>query len=366
MKTLLKLMNKPKLFFVLFLAIIINWSLASSVLALMPDRSEEIGENTVGCCKKFDKAAPDKYTTQDTIKADCEKIADQYAKVEWDGTKRALGNECAEKLDQTPVKSGEAIKFTPEVTIPGSKFVAGQEITLADSTKPLAEYIIAILKYAIGIIGIISAIVLMLGGVKWLTAAGNSSAVSESKTMIVSSLTGLILTIGSFLLLSTINPNLTTLKITPVKRIQYIGLEMGCCEKTDEQGNITTATISKDECAVIDYATTKFFKDQVAEANKCVDITGCCLLDIGTQTGLFEWPWGDDQVCINKVLKKDCTEKETSPIWSFVAGINFFKEDVDAEFYLGEKCQEVDDCDKDLICENFSECEQKLILREQP
>jgi len=242
-------------------------------------------QEDIGCCEQYSKES-NVLRTQNLSETECTKSKDvlDLEKVNWLSNKRALGAKCVEKLDTKTSDSGEATTFTPQVTVPDSDYIAGNTITLAENTKPLAEYVIAIFKYSIGVIGIISAIVLMYGGVRWLTAAGNSSAVSDAKTYILSSLTGLILTFGSFLLLSTINTNLTNLKITEVKRIQYLGLNFGCCKKTAQDGSVTTQNLSPENCDLIKqeqvnpngFKSVEFFLDQEALNNTCEPIKGCC------------------------------------------------------------------------------------------
>jgi hypothetical protein len=83
----------------------------------------------------------------------------------------------------------------------------------------LGQYIAGIQSYAIGVVGIIAVIVLMIGGIIWLTAAGNSSQITQAKKMIGGSFFGLLLVFGSYLILYMVNPNLTELK--PIK-ISYI------------------------------------------------------------------------------------------------------------------------------------------------
>jgi hypothetical protein len=76
----------------------------------------------------------------------------------------------------------------------------------------LGQYIGGIQKYAIGIVGILAVIVLMIGGVIWLTAAGNQNQIGRAKKMIAGSLVGLTLVFSSYIILFLINPNLTIMK----------------------------------------------------------------------------------------------------------------------------------------------------------
>jgi len=84
----------------------------------------------------------------------------------------------------------------------------------------IGEYIRGIYQYAIGIVGILAAIVLMWGGVMWLTSGGNTGQVSEAKEWIKASLTGLVIALSSYTILYIINPDLTTFKSLNIESIE--------------------------------------------------------------------------------------------------------------------------------------------------
>lgn len=359
--------------------------LIGALVGLFAGASPALAED-VGCCKKFNPPDPQgvmKVTTEDATKEKCEQIASQYEKTEWVPNMRAINFDCAAKLNTSPLEPGGPVEFTPQVTVPGSQYAAGQSVKLADSTKALGEYIIAIFKYSIGIIGIISAIVLMFGGIRWLTAGGNGSAIDEAKTYIAGSLSGLILTLGSFLLLSTINLKLTELTVTPVKRIQYVSFEMGCCLKTDkaDPSKITAETMGKEACEKIDYATTTFTKDYIAFTDdkgvqKCVADKGCCIVKVtnNSQWGQlkslynniaegdpFKNPAEKGRFCFNMATENICKSKNSSfmarGVKSMTQGLmelslisKFFTDSKildqsTVEFQLDKKCQDIPDCE---------------------
>lgn len=121
------------------------------------------------------------------------------------------------------------ITFTPQISIPG---VSAGKI----SPTSIGSYIIAIYKYAIGIVGILATVVMMIGGIIWLTAGGNSTRIEDAKSWISASLTGLIIALCSFLILSTVNPALTTFKPIGVDTVgkatsssSNLDLTKGCC-----------------------------------------------------------------------------------------------------------------------------------------
>lgn len=116
------------------------------------------------------------------------------------------------------------------VSIPGTKNFTNIDCQAGEicNIPWLAQYIAGLQRYAIGIIGIISVIVLMIGGVLWLASGGNGTQIEKAKKMIVGSIIGLFLTMASYLILFLINPNLTILKsleITSLSRVDLSELE---------------------------------------------------------------------------------------------------------------------------------------------
>ena len=112
--------------------------------------------------------------------------------------------------------ASEKLVFTPQVEIGTMK-----SITLGDSTRPIAEYIKAIYTYAVGAVGILATVMLMIGGLRWILAAGNPSSVSEAKDIIMASISGMVLVLTSYLVINQVNPSLTDLSknITTIKSV---------------------------------------------------------------------------------------------------------------------------------------------------
>lgn len=97
---------------------------------------------------------------------------------------------------------------TLEVPLPG---IGGEPgIT---TTPFLPDYIKYIFNFTLGIGGLIVFGVLLYSGFNFLTSVGNPSKMADSKDRIFSALLGLVVLLGSWLLLTTINPEL--IKINP-------------------------------------------------------------------------------------------------------------------------------------------------------
>jgi hypothetical protein len=89
-----------------------------------------------------------------------------------------------------------------EVPIPG----------LTSTCLPaLPDYIMAIFNFSLMIIGIVVFGALIYGGFRYLTSAGNPSAMTDAKDQIFSALLGLIILFSAWLILNTINPELVIL-----------------------------------------------------------------------------------------------------------------------------------------------------------
>ena len=73
----------------------------------------------------------------------------------------------------------------------------------------ISEYITGLYNYGLSIAGILAAIMLMAGGLLWLVSGGDASKVTQAKELIGGSVTGLIILMSSYILLYTINPDLT-------------------------------------------------------------------------------------------------------------------------------------------------------------
>ena len=92
-----------------------------------------------------------------------------------------------------------------EVPLPET---GGGQITTAPI---LPDYVKYIFNFSIGIAGLIAFLMLVYGGFRYLTSAGNPSAMSDANSQIFASLIGLIVILGVWLLLTTINPQLIVL-----------------------------------------------------------------------------------------------------------------------------------------------------------
>src|SRR3972149_9903350 len=76
----------------------------------------------------------------------------------------------------------------------------------------LAPQIAHFYQWALGIGGLVALGIIVFGGILYTVSAGNASKQDDAKQWITGALIGLLLLFGSYLILNTINPELTKLK----------------------------------------------------------------------------------------------------------------------------------------------------------
>ncbi len=190
----------------------------------------------------------------------------------------------------------ESLNFIPQITIPGSIFeeseetIVGQSYTETDqetsrektimSSTLLPRYIKAIYKYGIGISSFLALIMIVAGGLIWLTSAGSPDKIGKAKSIITSSIIGLVLLLGTYTMAQLVNPALLNFK--PIKT-EYIGAtKTGCCEITE--GDDVKAIISiKNECNQEEESTFYPGHSPNKERTECL-ANGCCFIEFEVET----------------------------------------------------------------------------------
>ncbi|MBI2475524.1 N-acetylmuramoyl-L-alanine amidase [Candidatus Uhrbacteria bacterium] len=89
----------------------------------------------------------------------------------------------------------------------------------------LADYIQGVYIYLLSIAAIIAVVYMMIGGLRWVLAAGGASNIGEAKTMIKNAVIGLVLLLSVVLILETVNPQLATFNPFTIERIQEVTID---------------------------------------------------------------------------------------------------------------------------------------------
>ncbi|MDD4443925.1 MAG: pilin [Patescibacteria group bacterium] len=130
----------------------------------------------------------------------------------------------------TPLQAQIDFKF--QIPIPGleGEMPVGKKEGDKMKSDLLAKYIEGIYNYSFMIAGILAAVMLMAGGVIWLISAGNKSTISKAKTMITSSLVGLVILLLSYFILDTINPELLKKRDISIDMMKEPEFSDYCCQ----------------------------------------------------------------------------------------------------------------------------------------
>jgi len=92
--------------------------------------------------------------------------------------------------------------YEPLVQIPG----------VPEGEVDISKYLVGIYNFLLSIVGIVAVVMLIIGGMKYITAAGSGSAVQNAKDTIKDAIFGLLLALMSYVIVSTINPDVLYLR----------------------------------------------------------------------------------------------------------------------------------------------------------
>jgi len=163
----------------------------------------------------------------------------------------------------------------------------------------LNTYISEIYKYAIGVGGILAAMMIMIGSTKWLMAAGNSASISEAQSWVVGAVTGVVLLLSSYLILYQINPDLVLFKPFRIGSVEKVSLadikekftSMSMPSKEEMKGGFTAFVTGYCQPKASDFKTRKDFLCAVGLNCSCPgglpgrDVKGTC----GPNSNGFSW-----------------------------------------------------------------------------
>jgi len=156
-------------------------------------------------------------------------------------------------LTPTPKKQPVA-PSSPKISIPipDLKLRSPQMLKIGDNDYIdipwIADYVAGAFRYGVGIGAVIAAVMIMIGGIQYLTAGGDTSRVMKGKEKISDAVLGLSILFGSFLILSTVNPdlvNLNSLRVMTIKRIEFRP------EEEYDPGDSVGQTISGAACKTV-------------------------------------------------------------------------------------------------------------------
>jgi len=87
----------------------------------------------------------------------------------------------------------------------GEDFAGQAGLGQADLTSTIAQ----IIRIALGFLGILAVIIILMGGFKWMTAGGNDDKVKDAKKLIISGIIGLVIVVSAFAIASFVITQIT-------------------------------------------------------------------------------------------------------------------------------------------------------------
>ncbi len=123
----------------------------------------------------------------------------------------------------------------PAVYIPGYTGFSTLQVQDAGGSRFLdipflAEYIVVVYRYALGIIVTLATVMVVVGGLRWTLAAGDAGRVGQAKETILRAVMGLLIAFGSYAILAVINPELVSfrnIRLNLIQRQETVNVENG-------------------------------------------------------------------------------------------------------------------------------------------
>jgi len=132
--------------------------------------------------------------------------------------------------------------YTQSRPIPLQVSIGGYEVV------GLGNYMRRLFTFLVGISGITAGIMIIWAGIIWLTSAGNPEKINDARHKIGNALIGLMLILGSYLILQTINPALLNLEPLSLLQRRREGLPAAVTAKIPDCRGITSSS----QCVAIE------------------------------------------------------------------------------------------------------------------
>lgn len=146
----------------------------------------------------------------------------------------------------------------------------------AESLGDFRTYIRNFYFFSIGAAMLVATILMMVGGVIWLTSAGNQGRIAKAKEFIINPLIGVILLIAAYVILQIINPKLVALDSADLPVIPGAGTcdydWVESCHGTPELRNAKVGcfqVITEEECVITAPSASCPDKGRFTEKNQC-------------------------------------------------------------------------------------------------
>lgn len=143
-------------------------------------------------------------------------------------------------LAQDLREDGSGVIYTeviiPDATPPGQTLDKRAEYFAEGKVVDLAQYLGIVYNFLISIAGLVASVMMIVGGFQYLTSGGDAGKIGAAKTRITNALMGLLLVLGAYTILKTINPALVVLKLPSVQVVSTELSFLPWCEDVVSKG----------------------------------------------------------------------------------------------------------------------------------
>ena len=141
-------------------------------------------------------------------------------------------------IAQEPIHAENALESksiipTLKLQVPIDKLteITSQELK---EGRGIQTFIVAAYQWTLGFVMILAVLALTFAGLVWMTAAGGKERVGKAKEIIKNTLVGLVLAIGSYVILAALNPKLIELPALRLETVQKKELKITLLTKSCE------------------------------------------------------------------------------------------------------------------------------------
>ncbi len=162
-------------------------------------------------------------------------------------------------LDGRQISASAPVTVTAAGTVTGGPTTSGGEsgppqagpvpleVRIGDfaSAVDIPSYVAALYRYGLGVGTTIAMVMVVIGGFQYVASRGNPAAIGAAKSRIMNAVLGLLLLLGSFTLLQTINPDLVSMRNIVVSEIRRVETISNKCEDFDREAFVVTPTTGR-------------------------------------------------------------------------------------------------------------------------
>ena len=160
--------------------------------------------------------------------------------------------------------------------------------------ESIARYINAIYIFGSAAVAVFAIVMIMLGGIEWITAAGNPEKIGRARSRILKALLGLFLAVFAVFILQTVSPRTVSFEaltgITPIA-------EGVCCKKGDIYGWVDTRAACEGAGGTT-AAASECIGHAALPAGQPDTCSACSATEFCNSAGVCQTKLGDDGVCI--------------------------------------------------------------------